>query len=124
MHIRKLLSIACNIIVVIAVCLFLTMSCVGIMRLFRHCEAITPQCPETSLLETPIHTYTPTYTVIVDTDGMEHTINPISIGPSGSSLLKDTNGHTVIFYKDKFYHSPDRIWCLKCYELSRLPNNN
>ena len=119
MHIRKLLSIACSSIVVIAVCVFMTMSCLWTMRLFRHpSEVMTPSC-----LETPIHTYTPTYTVIVDTDGMEHTINPISIGPSGSSLLKDTDGHTVIFYKDKFYHSLDRTQCIKCYELSRLPNN-
>ena len=126
MYIRKLLSIACSIIVVIAVCLFITMSCVGIMCLFRHpSEVMTSPCLETSLLETPIHTYTPTYTTIVDTDGMEHTvINPIQIGPSGSSILKDTDGHTVIFDKDKFYHGLDRTQCIKCYELSRLPNNN
>ena len=131
MHIRKLLSMACCIIVMIAVCLFVTMSCVGIMCLFhrhsdRYSKAMIPHCLEVSpCFEPPIHTYTPTYTVIVDTDGMEHTvINPISVGPSGSSILKDTDGHTVIFYENKFYHGLDRTQCIKCYELSRLPNNN
>ena len=130
MHIRKLLSMACYIIVMIAVCLFVTMSCVGIMCLFhrhsdRYSEAMTPQCLETPTYTYPIYTYTPTYTIIIDTDGMEHyIINPISIGPSGSSILKDADGHTVIFDKNKFYHGLDRTHCLKCYELSRLPNNN
>ena len=132
MHIRKLLSIACCIIVVIVVCFLTTMSCVWTMHLFRHpSEVMTIQCLETSpCLETPmhtypIHTYTPTYTVIVDTDGMEHTVaNPIPIGPSGSSIFNDADGHTVIFYKNKFYHGLDRTQCIKCYELSRLPNNN
>ena len=125
MHIRKLLSIACNIIVVIAVCLFITMSCIGIMCLFKHCKVMTPQCPKTSLLEIPIHTYTPTYTTIIDTDGMEHVINQrFVVGPSGSAILKDIDGHTVIFDKDKFHHGLNKTQCIKCYELSRLPNNN
>ena len=117
MHIRKLLSkllsMACCIIVMIAVCLFVTMSCLWTIRLFRRGEVMTPQCLETQ-----------TYTTIIDTDGMEHSINQILIGPSGSSILKDADGHTVIFYKNKFYHGLDRTQCIKCYELSRLPNNN
>ena len=116
MCIRKLLSIVCCIIGVIAVC----------CRIRHPREVITSPCLETSpCFEPPIHTYTytPTYTVIVDTDGMEHLINPISIGPSGSSLLKDADGHTVIFYNNKFYHGLDRTQCIKCYELSRLPKS-
>lgn len=128
MYIRKLLSIVCNNIVVIAVCLFITMSCIWPMCLFRHpSEVMATPCLETSphLLDIPIHTYTPTYITVIDTDGMEHTfINPILIGPSGSSILKDVDGHTVIFDKDKFYHGLDRTQCHKCYEFSRLPNNN